>query len=158
MNMSSGIRVVPATMAHAPFVLDSFRREIPSTGEIQRSLVWYHVTALESVLRGGLGRVVVAHPIGFPDTYVGWAAENCGSLIFAYVPSNLRGFGLARQIVSTLFDSAPIGLVYWTRTAERVKRSGFPIDRDWRTFVRMCKFAEKRAHWANRNERQKKAE
>lgn len=146
MNLSSGIREVPAGSEHWPFVLDSFRGSLRTLAHV--SCVSAHVAALEHTLRGGLGQTIVATPAGHPEVFLGWAAALHGALLFAYVPERLRRLGIARQMMADLFDSAPIRLVYWTDTATRLAEHGFPLVHDWQEFARRSRAAE----WAARRQ------
>jgi hypothetical protein len=142
-TLSSGVSCVPAAREHFPFVLDSFRLSLADTAHVYP--VTPHVTMLERMIRGGLGRVVVATPRGHADTYLGWAAEEHGRLVFAYVPQlgHLRRLGIARQMLAELFSDGPVRLIYWTLAAERIRRHGFPIVHDWQEFSRRQRLAER---------------
>ena len=148
MNLAAGIDEVAATPAHWPFVLDSFRKSLSALAHVQSPRA--HVAGLERSLRGGLGRVIVATPAGHPDTFLGWAAAIDGALLFVYVPERLRRLGIARQMVADLFSAAPVRLVYWTDTAERIARGGFPLIHDWQEFARRSRAAERFTRWAAR--------
>lgn len=134
MSAARAVECVPAAREHWPFVLDSFRAQMKRAAVVG-SAVGDHVALLERDMRG-LGRVIVATPIGHPESYLGWAAESFGSLVFAYVPRALRGFGFANAMVAELFRCGPIRLVYWTDTAEEIREHGFPLVHDWREFAR----------------------
>ena len=148
MAVTMGIREVMARPAHWPFVLDSFRKSLFSLAHVSSPQA--HVAGLERSLRGGLGRVIVATPAGHPDTFLGWAAAIDGALLFVYVPERLRRLGIARQMVADLFSAAPVRLVYWTDTAERIARGGFPVVHDWQEFARRSRAAERFTRWAAR--------
>jgi len=145
MNLVRGIDMVKADAGHVPFVLDSFRRSLSDAGGVPRGLIGDHAVAVRGQILGGLGRVIVATPKGHPETFLGWAAESCGAMVFAYVPMHLRALGIARHMAAALFDSGPVRLVYWTDTAEAIKDHGFPIVHDWREFQRRERAIEKAA-------------
>ena len=148
MNLTAGIHETPATPVHWPFILDSFRKSLASLSHVASPRA--HTEGLERLLRGRLGSAVVATPAGHPDTYLGWAVAIDGALLFAYVPAGLRRLGIARQMVAELFTSGPVHLVYWTDTAERIQRAGFPLVHDWQEFARRSRAAERVARWAAR--------
>lgn len=136
-----GVSDTSAGREHFGFILDSFR-------ECLRGFVadpGAHSEQLERDLRGGLGRVVVATPTGSPEFYLGWAAERDGTLLFAYVPLNLRGRGIARQMVADLFPApdSRMRLAYWTDSAQRASERGFPVVHDWRAFMARQRGAER---------------
>ena len=138
----SAIDVIPAAREHRAFVLDSFRECL---GDLTGPHVWNqqaHVVELERDSRGR-GNIIVATPLGHPETYLGWAAECWGSLVFAYVPQRLRRLGIARQMAAALFAGGPVRLVYWTDAAEEIREHGFPLVHDWREFARRQRFAER---------------
>jgi hypothetical protein len=125
-------------------VLKSFRRCLETVGHVES--VSAHVDLLERRLRGGLGHVIIATPAGHPEYFLGWAAEEFGALVFAYVPGRLRGNGFFRQMVADLFgDGGPVRLVYWTDYAERIKRAGFPLEHDWQEFAARQQRASRRS-------------
>lgn len=132
MNLSAGIREVIAERQHVGFVLDSFRECL--RGFVENPAA--HSQRLERDMRGGLGRVIVATPAGHPEFFLGWAAVQDGALLFAYVPLNLRGRGIAGQMVADLFPCpvSPLRLVYWTDSAQRALERGYPIAHDWRAY------------------------
>lgn len=141
MNLSAGIHESPLRREHAGFILDSFR-------ECLRGFVpnpWAHSSLLERDMRGGLGRFTVASPAGHPEYFLGWAAEREGALLFVYVPLNLRGKGIARQMVADLFPqpTSRLRLVYWTDSAQRACEQGFPVVHDWRAFMHRQRSAER---------------
>ena len=132
----------PAGPQHLAFVADSFRHSLRQLSHV--SDVPQHVAMLARTFRGGIGRTVVATLPDHPDTFLGWAAALYGSLVFCYVPSHLRRLGIARQMVADLFGAGgPVRLVYWTETAERIARQGFPLVHDWREFARRSRAAER---------------
>jgi hypothetical protein len=149
-----GICLAAARPEHTHFILDSFRRSLADLAPVPAELVGAHVESVERGLRGGIGRVVVATPIGHPETFAGWAAEAFGSLLFAYVPLHLRGYGIAAHMAAQLFSTGPVRLVYWTETAEAIREHGFPLVHDWREYARRERaaerFAELRKHHTER--------
>ena len=141
MNLSAGIRETLAGRQHLGFVLDSFRECL--RGFVENPAAHSH--RLERDMRGGLGRVIVATPAGHPEFFLGWAAVQDGALLFAYVPLNLRGRGIARQMVADLFPqpTSPLHLVYWTDSAQRASERDFPIIHDWRAFMQRQRSARR---------------
>ena len=143
MTAFRAVSIVPASGSdHRRFVLTSFRECLRDWCGPHVTNVRAHVDELERDWRGR-GQVVIVTPIGHPETFLGWAASSAGALVFAYVPQGLRGFGFASQLVASLFDVAPVRLVYWTDAAEKICEHGFPIVHDWREFARRQRFAER---------------
>jgi hypothetical protein len=136
-----GLCLSHATREHAPFILDTFRKSVIDLGAMHPELASAHKLGVERDLRGRC-RCIVASPIGHPETYLGWAAEAFGSLLFAYTGLWNRREGIGAQMVSALFTGGPVRLVYWTDTAAEIQEHGFPLVHDWREYARRERVAE----------------
>lgn len=140
MLVTDAIVAVDAGPEHAAFVRDSFRWGLEEAGVAD---VRAHVEMLGRDIRGRLGRTLVAVPSGHPSTFLGWASKVGGSLLFVYVPHNLRGWGISRHLVSWLMPAGgPVPLVYWTGAAQRAHDRGFPLVHDWPEFRRRQRLIE----------------
>jgi|WetSurMetagenome_2_1015567.scaffolds.fasta_scaffold442631_2 hypothetical protein len=152
MSLTRGLAIVVASMEHAPFILDSFAESVRAFGALPAGLVPHHTASIRRALQGRLGRFVVATPIGHPETFLGWAAIDCDSILFAYVPQILREQGIASHMISHLIRTGPVRLVYWTKYADDIKRRGFPIEHDWHEFSRRERAAERSLRWNHRQQ------
>ena len=144
MNLSLGIRLHPFEMAkHAGFVKSSFGRSLRDLGTVPPLYIRQHVYQLDRSLRSGLGVTVVATPIIDPDTLLGWAHYDAGSLIYAYTIADCRRFGVASTLAGAFYTDGKVPVVYWTVLAQDVRDHGYPIEHDFDEFMRRSKLAEK---------------
>ena len=113
------IGLSPVKDAHVAFVFDSWRGSGLSR------------MALKHVLVSPESRSVVAHVLGYPDDFVGWACSFRNSLVYVYVRGHLRknGFG-SLLIAATVPDSVPIQCAVWTPMARKLALHGFPLQFD----------------------------
>jgi hypothetical protein len=157
MNLSRGAAIIRATQAHESFVCKAFRESLVDLAGMSLDRARAHERALWSQIRSGITSAVVAVPIGHPETFIGWAAQSCGSLLFAYVPTDLRGSGTAGKMAAALFDRGPVRLVYWTDVAEAIREHGFPLVHDWREFRRRERLIDRALAWQARQTHNERA-
>jgi len=146
------LRLEPATRDHRGFVLRSFASTLADASALPRSHVERHVGMLNRLMCGN-GNVLVATHAQDPQAFLGWAAEDDGRLVFAYVPHRLRRLGIARHLVSALFQRGPLRLVYWTHYAQQAQDHGFPVIQDWREYARRERLAVRAAQFTTLAER-----
>lgn len=140
-TIRDAIIIRPLLPGDRSFVLDTFRRDLLEDATALDSLnhrpVRPHVEAIDRAMRG-LGDFAVAVLLSDPSRIVGWAGARDGELLFAYVRSAFRRWGIAGQLVTSILDVSPIPLVYWTRHAERLRTErGYPIRWAWETCQRI---------------------
>lgn len=120
------------------FVLDSFGRhmrdEIDSIGLLGRGDVAVHVDWLAREARGNGARWAVAALASDPNRIVGWACALGGELVFCYVRSAFRGWGVGSDLATLLVDAVPMRLLYWTRDAQRIQERGIALEWAWQSF------------------------
>lgn len=128
----SSVAFRPLVPADRPFICDSFRRHMLEDGlaieALNHAPIGRHVEALDRQARWEPQRFAVATLVGDPWRIVGWAGARDGELLFAYVRPAFREWGIASQLVTSLLDTVPLSLVYWTRHAEKIKSEhGYPL-------------------------------
>lgn len=111
---------------HGPWVYDSFRqsladqwpwaqmRSVTLLNDLKRTLAAPGTVALVAVLPSD------------PDIFLGWivAVPMRNEVVFAFTKYSLRrqGIGSILAHAAAVALSAPIGIRYWTRAAERIGR------------------------------------
>jgi GNAT superfamily N-acetyltransferase len=153
--VSSAISYRALVPSDRPFVLDTFRRHLLEDGvaldALNHAPIARHAEALDHQARWAPERFAVATLAGDPWRIVGWAGARDGALLFAYVRPAFREWGIASQLVTSLVDSVPINLVYWTRHAERIRRErSYPLAWAWET----CQAIQNRKPRRSKNEDQ----
>lgn len=144
MNLSAGVKLHRFDMGkHAGFVFASFTKSLRDFGTVGALYLRQHVYQLERELRGGLGATVVASPIGEPDTMLGWAHADCGSLVYAYTIADCRKWGIGSVMAGGLFSGGPVPVVYWTVLAQEIADHGFPVIHDFDEYVRRERAAQR---------------
>lgn len=151
MNLSRGVSLVRAAPEHEAFICKALRESLIDLGAMPADRARQHKAALWTQIRGGIVSAIVATPLDHPETFIGWAAESCGSLLFAYVPTDNRRRGIAGKMVAALFSAGPVRLVYWTDVAEAVREAGFPLIHDWREFTRRERLVDRAVRWQARH-------
>ena len=136
--VSAAISYRPLVPTDRPFVLDSFRRHLLDDGvaldALNHAPVGRHLESLDHHARWEPQRFAVATLAGDPWRIVGWAGARDGALLFAYVRPAFRQWGIASQLVTSLVESVPINLVYWTRHAEKIRHEhSYPLEWAWKT-------------------------
>ena len=112
------------------FVLDSYVRSMIDASKEPRDLVSHLVKAglagVGSGLRAHLtacldvGKCQVATPIDRPDVFLGWALARGPHLDYVYVKKDIRGYGLARELVMAVGPIARVGFVTRDWMVEKV--------------------------------------
>jgi hypothetical protein len=129
-NVVSAIELARVKDAHLCFILDTYQRSLAGTEE--KSYVLISADKLKARLqfeaRGKIEQSVVAYPAGHPDDLLGWASANKGRLEFAYVVRSFRRLGICSEMLARVLpDGHPYQLVNWTKSAELIRRAGFPV-------------------------------
>ena len=154
-NIRDAIALRPMVAADHAFVLDSFRRHILEDGIALESLnhadVRPHVEELARCLRSGIASCMSATLGTDADRIVGWAIARDGEIVFTYVRSAFRRWGIGSQLTTALVESVPMPLVYWTSHAERIRSEcSYPLLWAWET----CKRIQRKSPRRSKNEDQ----
>jgi hypothetical protein len=115
------------------FVLDSFRRHMLTE---ETPNLYAHTEAISCAVRSHVDSQWVTVALhSDPSRIVAWAGARDGNLVFAYVRGAFRRWGIGSDLVTSLIESVPISLVYWTRDAEKIRNARkYPLTWAWETF------------------------
>lgn len=124
MTIDACIEVLPAPRTARGFILSTFADSLQSnaTQDVRGA-----VHGLERLINGGLGGITVARARGASEELLGWAAVDCGVLVYAYVIRDARRLGIGAHIVASVLDSVPVRLRHWSRHATAIAEHGWPL-------------------------------
>lgn len=138
-DVVSHILFRPLVRSDHGFVLDSFgrhmRSDLAGVGLSVPRDVNIHVEWLARETRGRDTRWSVATLASDPNSIVGWACAMGEELVFCYVRAAFRRWGIGSQLATSLVETIPLRLLYWTRDAAKIRSErGYPLEWAWQTF------------------------
>lgn len=141
--LANHFEIIPATADALPWICDTFTRQLEWMGEAGPRHPSSHARALSRIVRSGTGRAAVAVPIGYPSEYAGWAIEHAGRILFVYVRDQFRRNGIGCKLLTTLTDSAPFQVAYWTPSCIEMELHGFPLQHDIKAYQTIVSFTRR---------------
>lgn len=142
-DLLSHIEIIPASPAHLPWMLATFRHQVGRVLMTGPAEARAETAALARILRGRVGKAAVAVPVGDADDGMGWAVSLFGGLLAVYVSADFRRQGIGATLISMVAPAVPVRVAFWTRDVQAMQAGGFPIVYSIEAFQALCRYARR---------------